>query len=90
MIRPARGRRHGRLGAQGRRRPAPLPQGKRGRTLIARASICDPRLLLLDAPTSGLDVVAREQLPETVDSLDIEFSDKPSIATPIGLSLRAQ
>jgi iron complex transport system ATP-binding protein len=46
-----------------------LSQGERGRTLIARALISDPRLLLLDEPTTGLDVAAREQFLETMDSL---------------------
>ncbi|MDR6969830.1 ATP-binding cassette domain-containing protein [Leifsonia shinshuensis] len=46
-----------------------LSQGERGRTLIARALISDPRLLLLDEPTTGLDVAAREQLLETIDGL---------------------
>jgi iron complex transport system ATP-binding protein len=44
-----------------------LSQGERGRTLIARALMTDPRLLLLDEPSTGLDVAAREQLLETVD-----------------------
>jgi len=47
-----------------------LSHGERGRTLIARALISDPRLLLLDEPTTGLDVAAREQLLETIDTLD--------------------
>ncbi|ROO86202.1 iron complex transport system ATP-binding protein [Actinocorallia herbida] len=46
-----------------------LSQGERGRTLIARALISDPRLLLLDEPSTGLDVAAREQLLETIDLL---------------------
>src|SRR5277367_2186606 len=44
-----------------------LSQGERGRTLIARALICDPELLLLDEPATGLDLAAREQLLETID-----------------------
>lgn len=46
-----------------------LSQGERGRALIARALISEPRLLLLDEPTTGLDVAAREQLLETIDGL---------------------
>lgn len=46
-----------------------LSQGERGRTLIARALLAQPSLLLLDEPTTGLDVAAREQLLETIDGL---------------------
>lgn len=46
-----------------------LSQGERGRTLIARALVSEPRLLLLDEPATGLDVAAREHLLETVDAL---------------------
>jgi iron complex transport system ATP-binding protein len=46
-----------------------LSQGERGRVLIARALICEPRLLLLDEPSTGLDIAAREQLLETIDLL---------------------
>lgn len=46
-----------------------LSQGERGRALIARALISDPKLLLLDEPSTGLDVAAREQLLETLDQI---------------------
>jgi len=46
-----------------------LSQGERGRVLIARALICEPQLLLLDEPSTGLDIAAREQLLETIDLL---------------------
>ncbi len=46
-----------------------LSQGERGRALVARALAAEPDLLLLDEPTTGLDVAAREQLLETIDGL---------------------
>ncbi|GAA0421753.1 ATP-binding cassette domain-containing protein [Leifsonia naganoensis] len=56
-----------------------LSQGERGRTLIARALIADPQLLLLDEPTTGLDVAAREQLLETIDGLAHTAPDLASV-----------
>ena len=56
-----------------------LSQGERGRTLIARALISEPRLLLLDEPSTGLDVAAREQLLETIDTLEQSHPDIASI-----------
>ncbi|MEV4570748.1 ATP-binding cassette domain-containing protein [Nonomuraea sp. NPDC049419] len=46
-----------------------LSQGERGRTLIARALMPRPRLLLLDEPATGLDLAAREQLLASIDAL---------------------
>jgi iron complex transport system ATP-binding protein len=56
-----------------------LSQGERGRSLIARALISEPELLLLDEPTTGLDVAAREQLLETIDALDRTHPEVASI-----------
>ncbi|GAA3524325.1 ATP-binding cassette domain-containing protein [Amycolatopsis ultiminotia] len=56
-----------------------LSQGERGRALIARALIGEPRLLLLDEPSTGLDVAAREQLLETVDLLTRSHPELASI-----------
>lgn len=57
---------------------ATMSQGERGRTLIARALITDPPLLLLDEPSTGLDVAAREQFLTTVDEL---HEAQPELAT---------
>ncbi|HSU69319.1 MAG TPA: ATP-binding cassette domain-containing protein [Tepidisphaeraceae bacterium] len=50
-----------------------LSNGERMRCLIARALVVEPRLLMLDEPTAGLDLLAREQVLATVQSLfDLE------------------
>ncbi|MFT4166027.1 MAG: ATP-binding cassette domain-containing protein [Microlunatus sp.] len=56
-----------------------MSQGERGRTLIARALLPDPPLLLLDEPSTGLDVAAREQFLETVDHLHRSHPELASI-----------
>ncbi|MFF9278528.1 ABC transporter ATP-binding protein [Streptomyces griseosporeus] len=55
-----------------------LSQGQRGRTLIARALMPEPRLLLLDEPATGLDLPGRERLLEALDALRREH---PRLAT---------
>jgi iron complex transport system ATP-binding protein len=67
------------LGGMSDARWPTLSQGERGRVLIARALVCEPRLLLLDEPSTGLDVAAREQLLETIDLLDETRPDLASI-----------
>ncbi|MFJ7958171.1 ABC transporter ATP-binding protein [Streptomyces sp. NPDC096319] len=68
------------LGLAGRHaaRWTTLSQGERGRALIARALMPEPRLLLLDEPATGLDLPGREQL---LDSLDALGAAHPDLAT---------
>lgn len=53
-----------------------LSSGERMRCLIARALVVRPRLLMLDEPTAGLDLLAREQVLATVQAM-FDADDEP-------------
>ena len=55
-------------------------QGEKQRIRIARALMAEPSLLLLDEPTTGLDLPAREALLQAISQL---ASDRPELATVI-------
>lgn len=56
-----------------------MSQGERGRALIARALVSDPPLLLLDEPSTGLDLAARERMIATIDSLSESHPDLTTV-----------
>ena len=60
-------------------RYATLSSGERMRCQIARALVVRPRLLLLDEPTAGLDLLAREQVLATVQALFEAGDDPPAV-----------
>ena len=59
------------------RRLRDCSQGERARTLVARALLARPRLLLLDEPAAGVDLPGREALLTALDRL---ASDLPRLA----------
>ncbi|USG63780.1 ABC transporter ATP-binding protein [Brevibacillus ruminantium] len=55
-----------------------LSQGERQKVLIARALMASPKLLILDEPCTGLDILAREQLLSMITRI-AEQPDGPTL-----------
>ena len=55
-----------------------LSQGEKQRILIARSLTAQPKLLILDEPCMGLDIIAREQLLEIIKNLS-EDKNSPTL-----------
>lgn len=56
-----------------------LSSGEKMRCLIARAMVVRPRLLILDEPTAGLDLLGREQILATVQRLLLQHGGGTSV-----------
>ncbi len=55
-----------------------LSQGERRKTMIARALMASPRLLILDEPCNGLDIYSKEELLATIERM-CQAPDGPTL-----------
>lgn len=55
-----------------------LSQGERRKTMIARALMANPKLLILDEPCNGLDIYSKEELLETIEAM-CQKPDGPTV-----------
>ncbi|WP_028784717.1 ABC transporter ATP-binding protein [Thalassobacillus devorans] len=67
-----------RIGHLGEQKFSSLSQGEKRKTMIARALMASPELLILDEPCSGLDILSREELLQTVDQMN-RSEDGPTL-----------
>ncbi|CAN5374022.1 N/A [soil metagenome] len=63
------------------RYPHELSKGQRQRVAIARAMILQPRVLVADDPTAGIDVTVRSAILDIIVSMQLEYSFSALVVT---------